>query len=136
MVKYKPTNVMNFQINQPNESEKFSGIPVHFFRNTIFLSPVEISCMEGDGNYTNIYTRSGKKYLVSKTLKNLQHYLNDSFLRIHKSYMINTGHILNIVDHDRIIRMAGGKEVQISRRKSREVSARLNFVRPGQATVA
>ncbi len=119
---------MNFSIPNVPETLKFAGIPVHLIKNTILLSPLEISCLEGDGNYTHIYTHSGKKYLVSKTLKNLQIYLNESFLRVHKSYLINTGHIVNVINQDRTIKMAGGKEVSISRRKCKEVAERLSEV--------
>lgn len=99
------------------------SISVHCVNNTIFLSPPDISCLEGEGNYTYIYTYSGKKYLVPKTIKNLQSHLNNSedFVRIHKSYLINTNHIIDYTDQDRSIKMAGGKEVYISRRKSKEI---------------
>jgi two-component system LytT family response regulator len=105
-------------------------ISVHCVKNTISLLPPEITCMEGEGNYTYIYTNSGKKYLVAKTIKNLQNYLssNSDFIRIHKSYLINTNHIVDYTDHERVIRMAGGKEVFISRRKCKEVNQMLAAV--------
>ena len=105
-------------------------ISVHCVSNTIFLSPPEITCLEGEGNYTYIHTFSGKKYHVSKTIKNLHSHLNwnDNFLRIHKSYLINTDHIMNYIDQDRIIKMAGGKEVFVSRPKSKEVNQFLSAV--------
>jgi two-component system LytT family response regulator len=100
------------------------SISVHCVNYTIFLSPPDISCLEGEGNYTYIYTHSGKKYLVPKTIKNLQSHLHDceEFLRVHKSYVINTKHIVDYINHDRSIKMAGGKEVFISRRKSKEIT--------------
>lgn len=107
-----------------NASESEKSISVHCVNDTIFISPPDISCLEGEGNYTYIYTYSGKKYLVPKTIKNLQSHLNndEEFLRVHKSYLINTNHVVDYTDQDRSIRMAGGKEVFISRRKSKEVS--------------
>ncbi|GAA4431818.1 hypothetical protein GCM10023091_03130 [Ravibacter arvi] len=86
--------------------------------------------MEGEGNYTYIYTYSGKKYLVPKTIKNLHTHLNndDDFIRVHKSYLINTNHIVDYTDVDRTIKMAGGKEVYISRRKSKEINRKLSNV--------
>lgn len=111
-----------------NNGSKYAGthqsISVHCVKSTILLSPPDIACLEGEGNYTYIYTYSGKKYLVPKTIKNLHTHLNnsDDFLRVHKSYLINTNHIVNYADEERTIKMAGGKEVLVSRRKSKEIN--------------
>lgn len=98
-------------------------ISVQCVSSTIHLSAPEITYMVGEGNYTYIHTSSGKKYLVSKTIKNLHSHLNQSenFIRVHKSYLINTRHITNYINQDRVIKMTGGKEVYVSRRKSKEV---------------
>lgn len=123
---------MNHQINcltsQTNPFEA-SGITIHIpgrIRN-INVSTNEIACFEGEGNYTYIHTTSGKRYIVSKTIKNLMsNNLGENFVRIHKSYMINTGYILEKLDADRIIRMKGGMEVMISRRRLKEIMTLLN----------
>lgn len=111
-------------VNQMKNREKIEPmISVQCVSNTIFLSPPEITCMVGEGNYTYIHTSSGKKYLVSKTIKNLHSHLNENvnFIRVHKSYLINTSHITNYINQDRVIKMTDGKEVYVSRRKSKEV---------------
>lgn len=101
-------------------------IAVHLLGQTLWLRPEEITCLEGEGNYTYIYTRRGKRYLVSKTLKSLTENLEVSFLRVHKSYMINTDYIAERLEDERIIRMSCGKEVIVSRRKTKEIAAILN----------
>ena len=106
-----------------------TGIPIYMRNNSFNLEIEHISYLQGEGNYTHIYTTSGKRYLVSKTLKNLETCLNHSFIRIHKSYLINSRYIDCILNHDRIIKMLDGKEVIISRRKSKEVTERLNDMR-------
>ncbi|MDA7803151.1 LytTR family DNA-binding domain-containing protein [Crocinitomix sp.] len=46
-------------------------------------------------NYTEIHLLEGKKHVVSKTLKFFDELLSDlGFIRIHKSYLINLGEIL------------------------------------------
>ncbi len=105
-----------------------SGITIHIpgrIRN-ICVSTDEITFFEGEGNYTYIHTAAGKRYIVSRTIKHLMSNLGANFVRIHKSYSINTGHILEKCEADRTLRMKGGKEVMISRRKAKEIMSLLN----------
>jgi two-component system, LytTR family, response regulator len=113
-----PSNTSGKFIENPSNQE----IAVHLLGQTLWLKPEDITCLEGEGNYTFIYTCMGKRYLVSKTLKNLTEHLDKSFLRVHKSYMINTDYIAERLEDDRLIRMACGKEVAVSRRKTKEIS--------------
>lgn len=101
-------------------------IAIHSIGNSFMLNTDDITCLEGEGNYTFIYTRRSKRYLVSRTLKSLTEQLDESFVRVHKSYIINTGYIAERLDEERIIRMSCGKEATVSRRKCKEISAILD----------
>jgi len=101
-------------------------VSVQTMGRTIFLSPDAITFMEGEGNYTFIYTNTGKKYLVSKTLKSLAEHLNPNFLRVHKSYLVNSDYVVERMEDDRMLRMSCGKEVVVSRRKIKEISGILD----------
>lgn len=103
-----------------------SYVSVQSMGRTIFLSPDMITFMEGEGNYTYIYTTSGKKYLVSKTLKSLAMNLNSDFVRVHKSYLVNTNYVIERIEEERVLKMSCGKEVSISRRKMKEITDILN----------
>jgi two-component system, LytTR family, response regulator len=103
-------------------------IAVHLLNQTLWLKPGDITCLEGEGNYTFIYTCRGKRYLVSRTLKSLTEDLDESFLRVHKSFIINTDYIAERLDDDRVIRMSCGKEAMVSRRKIKEIAEILNQV--------
>ncbi len=118
---------VNCSENQSNSIEA-SGITIHIPGRTrnICVSTDEIICFEGEGNYTYIHTSAGKRYIVSRTIKNLMRSVGENFVRIHKSYMINTGYILEKFETERVIRMKGGKEVMISRRRLKEISTLLN----------
>lgn len=96
-------------------------IAVHLTGKTLLIKPEDITCLEGEGNYTFIHTCRGKRYLVSRTLKSLTEHLDGSFLRVHKSYIINTHFIVERLDEDRIIRMSCGNKVNVSRRKIKEI---------------
>ncbi|GAB3166821.1 LytR/AlgR family response regulator transcription factor [Telluribacter humicola] len=126
--------IANYSINKATAATATSythtlqgtDIAIHIMGQIQWLSPDEITCLEGEGNYTYIYTCRGKRYLVSRTLKSLSEHLNDSFLRVHKSYIVNTGFIIDRVDDDRVIRMVCGKEVVVARRKIKEIAEQLN----------
>jgi two-component system LytT family response regulator len=121
----------NYSISEiPEFTNPFhsSEIAVHLLNQTLWLKPGEITCLEGEGNYTFIYTCRGKRYLVSRTLKSLTEHLDESFLRIHKSFIINTDYIAERLDDDRIIRMSCGKQATVSRRKIKEIAEILDRV--------
>ncbi len=116
---------------RPNQSERSysdsrSYISVQSMGRTIFLTPDVITFLEGEGNYTFIYTNNGKKYLVSKTLKSLAEQLSAKFLRVHKSYLVNADYVVERLEDDRMLKLSCGKEVVVSRRKIKEVSGLLD----------
>lgn len=64
----------------------------------------EILYIEGMQNYVQIVTEKGK-YMTLLTLKDIEHNLeNESFLRVHKSYIINISKINSIETHEICIR--------------------------------
>ncbi|GLU55628.1 LytR/AlgR family response regulator transcription factor [Dyadobacter frigoris] len=101
-------------------------ISVQSMGRTIFLTPDVITFLEGEGNYTFIYTNAGKRYLVSKTLKSLAELLDSNFIRVHKSYLVNSNYVVERMEDDRMLRMSCGKEVIVSRRKIKEITSILD----------
>jgi two-component system, LytTR family, response regulator len=82
----------------------------------VFVSVDEILYCEATGNYTNIYMGDGRKFVVSRTLKDYEEMLEDlDFFRIHNSYLIN----LNLVK--KYIRGEGG-QVVMSNQQALDVS--------------
>ena len=93
--------------------------------------PVEdIIFVEGEGNYSFLHTKDGKRFLISKTLKCFELMLGTtSFMRIHKSSIVNIHYLKEIsIEADRYVRLSSGVEVAISRRKVREVYQALAFL--------
>ncbi|MCU0338724.1 MAG: LytTR family transcriptional regulator [Spirosomaceae bacterium] len=88
----------------------------------IEISFEQLVCLEGCGNYTYLYTCDGKRHLSSKTLKWFANILDKSkFVRIHKSSIINWAYLKDFSDCERAVRLKNGREIAISRRRSREV---------------
>ena len=55
-----------------------------------FLNFEDIFLMKSSSNYTYFYTKDLQNILISKTMKEFEPYLNEDFLRVHKSYIVNT----------------------------------------------
>jgi two-component system LytT family response regulator len=63
----------------------------------------DISHLQADSNYTWVHLSNQKKYLVTKTLKDMEDMLRfPQYFRPHKSYLVNLNHV------DRYIRGQGG----------------------------
>lgn len=81
-----------------------------------------------DNYYTNFFFTDGTKLLVSKTLKESEALLKGhSFIRPHKSHLINTRYIKGFMKHDGgYIVMSDTSEVPVSRRKKEMIIEIIN----------
>jgi two-component system LytT family response regulator len=60
----------------------------------LFVELKDIVYCESDSNYTKIMLANGKHYLLSKTLREVQDFLEErNFLRVHRQYLVNLDHI-------------------------------------------
>ena len=79
-----------------------------------FIHHDDIIRLEGSSNYTKVYTRSGKTYMVSKTMKSVSEKLSKSrFVRVHRSHIIKVDSI-ELLAKDHIV-MTDQSSVPISR---------------------
>lgn len=88
----------------------------------------ELLYCESDKGYTTFYCDNGKKFLVSKTLKEYEEQLTSaSFVRPHQSYIVN----LNFIDKyekSGTIYLKNGKKIPVSsRKKDHFVASFLNW---------
>lgn len=100
--------VLKVQKNRPSSVEKViteeaevkTSIFVKSDKKIIKVNFESISHVEAYGNYIKIYT--DKMILTPQTLSDFLDQLPDSFLRIHKSFVINFNH-LKLIDGNQII---------------------------------
>ncbi|XOV80849.1 MAG: LytR/AlgR family response regulator transcription factor [Aestuariibacter sp.] len=57
------------------------------------LKLADILFVEGLGNYVTYHLTNGQKYVVYNSIKQTQDLLPDSFLRVHRSYIVNRDNI-------------------------------------------
>ncbi len=90
------------------------------YNDEVFLVPVsEIIRLQSEDNYTHFFLKDGRKLTASKTIKSFEKPLeNYSFLRIHRSHIINMNHIEKYVRGEGgSVVMEGGAQIEVSRRK-------------------
>ncbi len=89
------------------------------------LAYPKIISIEADSNYVLIHTTDQRKISISKTLKEVEEMLCDSshyFLRVHKSFIINTQHIKQIQRKEPAsITLQNNQTVEIPQRKRAEI---------------
>ena len=89
-----------------------------------FISSKEIVRCESESNYTHIYLLNGQQLLVSKTLGVVEETIgSNSFLRVHKSHLINLNFIKRFVRADGgYIIMQDESSVPVARRKREDIT--------------
>ncbi|MDV7187886.1 LytTR family DNA-binding domain-containing protein [Lutibacter sp. TH_r2] len=80
---------------------------------------------KADDNYTHLFLKNGQKKLVSKTLKYFEEALKEnSFARIHKSYLVNVNYIVNYKKgKGGTVVLENGKELSVSSSRKIELLA-------------
>lgn len=91
----------------------------------LLVDPSEVLYIKGDGRYSEIYLKNSKSYVVTRNIGLFENELAGShFLRVHKSYLVNLCCITR-VSNDHIL-LSNGFEADISRRKKKELKAKLD----------
>jgi len=99
-----------------------------------FLSKDIIRCT-ADSNYTELILNGNKKFVSSKTLGDIELMLpNDSFIRVHKSHIINIEYAERFLKSSSEILLTNGERIPVSRRRAVEINDKLNSLNSDQNT--
>lgn len=74
----------------------FRRLAVHLPDRMIFIEPEEIRFFQADNKYTEVHLFQ-KKYLLSKTLNELEKELSANFVRLHRSNIVNKDHVKEVL---------------------------------------
>lgn len=80
--------IIDSYLNQTPKKE-ITSIPVKLGDRMLFVRVEDISYFHADEKYVTIFTKAGKSYLCDFSLKSLEEKLEMTFLRIHRSYLVN-----------------------------------------------
>ena len=125
IVKIKKHNTKNFT------SERLEKILLNFNSNSLdkkimfntdgkllFLESDEILYAESDGNYSTIFLADGQKIVLTKKLKEVNEMLpEETFFRIHNSYIINLNKIKEFLKTDGYVVLKSNHKIPVSRQK-------------------
>ncbi|WP_207506997.1 LytR/AlgR family response regulator transcription factor [Telluribacter humicola] len=82
----------------------------------------EITYLQGAHNYTIFSSHLGKQSVSSRTLKAYDQHLPSSFIRIHKSFIVNLHQVEGVDSETHTIHLNCGKSVPVSRRRWSSIS--------------
>lgn len=105
--------LLNF--NAESQSKK---ITINTDGKLVFLNSHDILYAESDGNYSTIFLADGQKILLTKKLKEVNTLLpENSFFRIHNSYIINLNKIKEFLKTDGYVVLESNHKIPVSRQK-------------------
>jgi two-component system, LytTR family, response regulator len=82
-----------------NKKTEATTLPVKVGDKVIFVRLDEVSYFKADEKYVSIITKHSKSYILDTSLKQLEEKLSASFIRVHKSYIINKNLVKEIRKH-------------------------------------
>ena len=96
---------------------------------TLLIPGDAISYIRSNGPYVTIQTEKGPSYLLKKTLTEIEKILPASFIRVHRSSIINTSFIkecISLLNGDAVFLLTNGSEVRASRTYRERIKEILN----------
>ncbi|WP_445732091.1 LytR/AlgR family response regulator transcription factor [Mariniflexile sp.] len=119
----KTKNELGFEIRKviesitPTGESKKVAIPVA--GKTIFVDANDIIYCKSSGNYSEIYFKDQKTEILSKKLKEVEVlFHNETFFRVHNSYLVNISYIKEFIKSDgQYIVLDNGTSIPVSRTK-------------------
>ena len=106
------------------ENKQLKNVIISDKGNQHILSIESIIAIEAQESYCIIHTRD-KKYTVSKNLKHFETVLSSvpTFIRVHKSWIINKAYLKNYSKSDLSIQLSNGLMAKLSKYKKTEFEA-------------
>ena len=96
----------------------------------IFVEYRNILYCESDDNYTQFHLVDGHKYLVSKTLREVQEVLEElNFLRVHRQYLVNLDHIIRFSKSEgATVILSGEQSIPVARSQKDKLIERFGWL--------
>lgn len=89
----------------------------------VLIDSREITRLEAENNYTRLFTTNNEQFFVCKTIRDFEKLLDpETFLRVHKSSIINLNHLKEFVNIDgSFVLLKDDSKIPVSRRKIQEL---------------
>ncbi len=107
--------------------KKFARLAMPVLGKTIFVDFEDILYCKSDGSYTEVHFNTNNKELLSKKLKEIEAQTDDTFFRVHNSYLVNLLYVKEYVKNDGpYLVLSNGVSIPVSRAKKNELLQILN----------
>jgi DNA-binding LytR/AlgR family response regulator len=117
---------LKFKLEQNQRKHQLTKIKINSAGKIELVASDEIAYCKASGDYVEIYLQDKKQILFSGNLKELENQLPSSFLRVHRSYLVNLDFIRSLNNNSRnnqvpstgggFLLLDGDLEVPVSRR--------------------
>ncbi len=105
------------------DGNDFGRLVVKSYGSVHIIQKNEIRFIEAFDYYVKIHV-SDRYYLIRETMKKMEQLLEDQFMRIHKSYIVNRTHIKSLIKHSSIeyeVELHTSLKLKVSRAKIAEL---------------
>lgn len=115
------------------QHEKVKKIALPISDGLAFIETETIEYIEAEGVYTRIYLKDKSQLFISKNIKMFEDMLckQDNFLRIHRSFIVNTDHISQYNRSDGYLSLYSGAALKIAREKKQWFEESIKLYRIG-----
>lgn len=106
------------------------SITVHENEQVVFVRMSSVTYIEAADRYSYLFTDTGEKHLLTKTLKEFEEFLadNEAFIRISKTIILNLNFVKEYSKGEPcFVSLKTGQAFEIPRRKKQEVLAKLKI---------
>ncbi|MFT3822920.1 MAG: LytTR family DNA-binding domain-containing protein [Chitinophagaceae bacterium] len=109
--------------------EQVSKIAIPGQSGVSFIGLEEIIYAESSNNYTVLVLQNKQRFIVAKTLKDVQGVLEEfHFMRIHRQYIINLNHVLHLNRMEGMVTMSNKASLLIAKHQKEKLIARYGLL--------
>ncbi|MCY7409368.1 MAG: response regulator [Chitinophagales bacterium] len=120
---HRPALYKNFLNTLQKKDIKDFRLAIPTTEGVFFFHPDEIIRCDAVRSYTKFFLSTGKTFLASKPLREYDELLQENgFLRVHKSHLVNTQHILRYLASGFLL-MKDESKVEVARRRKAEIES-------------
>lgn len=100
-----------------DNKKKFKKIAVPYKNDYAIININDIVCIQADRMYSIIYTIDNKQFIASKKLNHYENLFKEEeyFIRVHRSWAINTNHIVVYSKRERQIELTNKRMIPVSK---------------------
>jgi two-component system LytT family response regulator len=110
---------LNLLKEQLQQKSKINKIAISISDGVQLVSLEQIIYFKSEGNYTTVFLKNEKNILVSKQIGKFEEMLsNESFFRVHSSYLINLNYVSKYIRSDGgYVVMENGESISVARNR-------------------